>query len=94
MPEGGGKMGTAKTATARVLIDPEVKKDAEAILKELGLSVSNSFELFYRQVIAHRGLPFDLQIPSERTMKAIERSRAGKGKTFSTAKKLFDDLGI
>ena len=87
-------MGTTKTSTARALIDPNIKEQAEAILKELGLSVSNSFELFYRQVIAHRGLPFDLQIPTEKTMKAIERSRAGKGKTFSTAQKLFDDLGI
>jgi len=87
-------MGTIKTSTARALIDPQIKKQAEAILKELGLSVSNSFELFYRQVIAHRGLPFDLQIPNEKTIKAIERSRAGKGKTFPDAQKLFDDLGI
>ncbi|MCP4667028.1 MAG: type II toxin-antitoxin system RelB/DinJ family antitoxin [Deltaproteobacteria bacterium] len=87
-------MGTTKTSTARALIDPDIKKQAEAILKELGLSVSNSFELFYRQVIAHRGLPFDLQIPTEKTMQAIERSRTGKGKTFSTAQNLFDDLGI
>ena len=87
-------MGTTKTSTARALIDPKTKEQAEAILKELGLSVSNSFELFYRQVIAHRGLPFDLQIPNEKTMRAIERSRAGNGKTFSTAQKLFDDLGI
>ncbi len=75
-------------------MDPEVKKQAEAILKELGLSVSKSFELFYRQVIAQRGLPFELHVPNEKTMKAIESSRQGKGKTFSTAQELFDDLGI
>ena len=87
-------MGTNKTATARALIDPEIKKQAEAILKKMGLSVSNSFELFYRQVIAHRGLPFDLSIPSEKTMRAIQNSRKGKGKKFSTSQELFDDLGI
>ncbi|MBW1768894.1 MAG: type II toxin-antitoxin system RelB/DinJ family antitoxin [Deltaproteobacteria bacterium] len=32
--------------------------------------------------MAHRGLPFDLQIPNENTIKAIERSRAGKGETL------------
>jgi hypothetical protein len=32
-------MGTTKTASARALIDPRIKKDAEAILKELGLGI-------------------------------------------------------
>ena len=87
-------MGTTKTASARALIDPHIKREAEAILKELGLSVSKSFEIYYRQIIAHRGLPFELQIPKDKTMKAIENSRQSKGKTFSSTKDLFDDLGI
>ena len=87
-------MSTTKTSTARALLDPEVKKQAEAILKELGLSVSKSFELFYRQVIAQRGLPFELHVPNEKTRKAVEASRQGKGKRFSTTQELFDDLGI
>ena len=87
-------MGTTKSATARALIDPEVKKEAESILKELGLSVSNAYELFYRQVIVNRGLPFELKVPNEKTMKAIENSRQGKGKKFSTEEELFEDLGI
>ena len=87
-------MRTAKTATARALIDPEIKAKAETILKELGLSVSNAYELFYRQVIAQRGLPFELHIPNEKTMEAIENSRKGHGKRFSTPDDLFADLGI
>ena len=87
-------MGTTKTATARALIDPDVKIQAESILKDLGLSVSKSFELFYRQVIAQRGLPFELQVPNQKTMKAIENSRQGRGKRFKTSQELFDDLGI
>ncbi|MEA3361161.1 MAG: type II toxin-antitoxin system RelB/DinJ family antitoxin [Thermodesulfobacteriota bacterium] len=87
-------MGTTKTATARALLDPEVKEQAEAILNGLGLSVSKSFELFYRQVIAQRGLPFELRVPNEKTMNAIENSRQGKGETFTSPQELFDDLGI
>ena len=87
-------MGTTKTASARALIDPIIKKQAEEILGELGLSVSKSFELFYRQVIANRGLPFELHVPNEKTMRAIENSRQGKGKTFSSSDELFEDLGI
>lgn len=92
--DGGCKIGTTKTATARALLDPKVKEEAEEILKRLGLSVSKSFELFYRQVIAQRGLPFELHIPNEKTMKAIESSREGKGQRFSSAQELFDDLEI
>jgi len=87
-------MGTTKTASARALIDPIIKKQAEEILGGLGLSVSKSFELFYRQVIANKGLPFELHVPNEKTMRAIENSRQGKGKTFSSSDKLFEDLGI
>jgi DNA-damage-inducible protein J len=87
-------MGTTKTATARALIDPLVKKEAEAILKEIGLSVSNSVELFYRQVVAQRALPFELQVPNKTTMKAIRDSRAGKGRRFFNTEDLFKDLGI
>jgi DNA-damage-inducible protein J len=87
-------MGTTKSALVRALIDPKIKKEAEAILKGLGLSVSKSFELYYRQIVAHRGLPFELQIPNGKTMKDIEISRQGKGKSISSAKELYDDLGI
>jgi DNA-damage-inducible protein J len=87
-------MTTTKTASARALLDPQVKKQAEEIIKELGLSVSKAYELFYRQVIAHHGLPFELKIPREQTMKAIENSRQGKGKKFGTVKALLKDLEI
>ncbi|MFH1243708.1 MAG: type II toxin-antitoxin system RelB/DinJ family antitoxin [Pseudomonadota bacterium] len=87
-------MATNKTATARALIDPKIKKEAEALLKEMGLSVSKSFELFYRQIIAQGGLPFEIRVPNQKTMRAIENSREGKGKTFSTPQDLFEDLGI
>jgi DNA-damage-inducible protein J len=58
------------------------------------LSVSNALELFYRQIIAHRGLPFEVRMANEESMKAIEDSMAGKGKRFSAASELYKNLGI
>ncbi len=47
-------------------LTPEIKEKAEAILKELGISISAAYEMFYRQIIAHQGIPFDLHVPQIR----------------------------
>ncbi len=47
-----------------------------------------------QEVIGHGGLPFEIRVPNQKTMKAIENSREDKGKTFSTPQDLFEDLGI
>jgi DNA-damage-inducible protein J len=69
-------------------------KNKLVLLKEMVLSISNLMGLFYRWVMAQRGLPFELQVPNNKAMKAIRNSRAGKGRRFSSAEELFKDLGI
>ncbi len=87
-------MSSVKTTTARTRIRPDIKSEAESILHDLGLSVSTAFELFYRQIILNRGLPFDVRIPNAPTRKAIEDARKGHGEKFATTDALFKDLGI
>ena len=52
----------------------------------LHIGISNSY--------GRQKYKFGLHIPNEKTMKAIENSRQGKGKEFSTPQELFNDLGI
>ena len=73
-------------------IAPELKADAEAILEKLGLSVSDVIRLTFRQIVARRGLPFDVKIPNEETLAAIEQSRRMKVTRRKSAKELFDEL--
>jgi len=87
-------MSLAKTATARARIQPDIKNEAEGIIHDLGLSVSMAFELFYRQIILHRGMPFDIRLPNETTVKAIGAARKGHGDKFASTDALFKDLGI
>ena len=68
-----------KTATITVRLDPQVKKNAEAVLKALGLTTSQAVNLFFTQVSLHKGIPFDVHIPNEATVKAIEEGLAGRG---------------
>lgn len=87
-------MSSVKTTTARARIRPDIKAEAESIIHDLGLSVSTAFDLFYRQIILNRGLPFDVRIPNETTRRAIEDARRGCGERFATREALFKDLGI
>jgi len=87
-------MSSVKTTTARARIRPDIKTEAERIIHDLGLSVSTAFELFYRQIILNRGLPFDVRIPNVTTRRAIEDARKGHGERFVTTEALFKDLGI
>jgi putative transposase len=56
-------------------LTPEVKRKAENILKELGIPMSTAHEMFYRQIIAHKGLPFDERVPPSETANAISNAQ-------------------
>ena len=84
----------AKTAMTHARLTPEVKRQAETILKQLGISISAAQEMFYRQIIANQGIPFDLRIPNDKTIQAMEEARKGRGKKYASVKDLFDDLGL
>jgi DNA-damage-inducible protein J len=83
----------AKTATTHARLTPEIKKEAEDILKKLGISISAAYEMFYRQIIAHDGLPFELRIPNKKTLDAMNSARNGEGKKYDDVDGLFKDLG-
>ena len=55
----------AKTANLYARIEPELKEQAEAILSALGIPVSNAINMFYKQIILQRGIPFELKLPQE-----------------------------
>ena len=61
-PRRGDKM--TKTANLYARIEPELKAKAESILGGLGVPVSNAINMFYRQIVIHRGLPFAVQFPA------------------------------
>lgn len=69
----------AKTETIRARVEPELKHEAEAILKALGLSATDAITMFYRQVTVHRGLPFDVRLPNAETVEALEQAETGEG---------------
>ena len=77
--------------TAR--IDSEIKKEAEDILKRLGLNSSTAIGLFYKNVIINKGLPFKLRLDSiepvsdaeQKDIEKILKKRSNKDKEIVRA---------
>ena len=65
-----------KSANLYARIEPEVKEQAESILSALGIPASDAINVFYKQIILQRGLPFDVKIPSSRPVDMSSLSEA------------------
>lgn len=52
----------AKNVQLTATVDEDVKNAAARILQEIGLSTSSAIEIFLRQVIRQRGIPFELSL--------------------------------
>ena len=51
------------TSAINIQVDSETKKQATAVLSDLGWSMSTAINLFLRQVIKRDGLPFEVVNP-------------------------------
>lgn len=56
----------ARTSNVFTRVEPDIKNQAEAVLNQLGISMSSAVEMFLRQVILQRGIPFEMKLPANR----------------------------
>lgn len=82
----------SENTVVRARIDERIKKEAEAVLAAIGLSVSDAFRLLMVRVAAEKALPFDPLVPNKKTIKAIEAARRGKLASVGSAKNLLRRL--
>ena len=52
-----------KSANVTARVQPEIKRQAEAILDRIGLPVSVLIDTLYRQIIMTGGIPYPLIVP-------------------------------
>ena len=85
----------SKTSTVRARMEPQLKEKAERVFSRLGLTSTQAITLFYKQVEIRNGLPFDLVIPNETTLKTFDDTDAGKNLVVcKDADDMFRKLGI
>ena len=58
----------ARTANIFARVEPEIKEQAEKVLEQLGIPMSNAIGLFLRQVVFQRGIPFDMKLPQNKPL--------------------------
>ena len=80
----------AKTANLYARIEPELKEEAESILAMLGIPASNAINMFYKQIILQRGLPFEVKLPQ--SMKPLDMHALTQEQLDAELQKGYDDV--
>ena len=65
----------SKSDVVRARIEPKVKRDAENILKRLGVSHSTFINMSYRAVVEEGGIPLSLHVPNRETAAVLRDAR-------------------
>lgn len=54
----------ARTSNIFARVEPELKEQAEQVLSQLGIPMSNAVSMFLHQVVLQRGIPFEMKLPN------------------------------
>lgn len=82
------------TTNLNIRTDKDVKKQADQIFSELGLTMTTAINIFLRTTIRENGIPFPLKLdtPNEITASAIEEGRRIASDTGVKGYTSIDDL--
>lgn len=86
-------------ATINIRVDEGLKKDSEKILSDLGMGMTTAMTIFLKAVVRTNGIPFSLEIPNSKTLKAFKEadeisSGKVKAKRYSSSAELRKDLKV
>ena len=86
------------TVNMSIRMDTELKKQADAMLADMGLNMTTAMNMFLRQVVRQGKIPFEIaDIPNSETlaaMKEVDDMINGKipAKKYTSTDELFKDL--
>ncbi len=82
--------------TVQIRVTPELKKQAEAVFKAIGLKTSEAIRLFLQQAVNSGGLPFQptCKQPNAETREAMKELEQGRGERFKNTDELFKSWDV
>ncbi|MGD9887874.1 MAG: type II toxin-antitoxin system RelB/DinJ family antitoxin [Halothiobacillaceae bacterium] len=85
----------AATAFVWVRIDETLKNEADAVLADMGLTVSDVVRIALTKIAKEKALPFDICTPNALTAETLAKSERGEDVHHAKdADDLFEQLGI
>jgi DNA-damage-inducible protein J len=82
-----------------IRMDDDIKRQAQHLFAEFGLDMTTAINMFLRQAIRERRIPFELKldIPNAETLAAIEeiqqmKKNSSKGEAYSDVDEMMQDL--
>ena len=91
-------MAKSNTSNISIRMDSKLKAAAEELYEELGMNLSTAFNIFVRQSLRERGIPFKITegTPNQETVSAmLEAERIAKNpnvKGYRDVDEFFADL--
>lgn len=79
-------------STITVRVDEELKKEAVALYKDLGMDMSTAINIFLKQSVQTQGIPFPIRRFNKKTERAFLEAEQGQTKVFDSVDELFEDL--
>ncbi len=73
---------TARRQTS-IKVDPVAWDEAKEIFKEYNLTVTDAINIFLNKVKLTKGLPFDIKLPNDETLKAMQEVEDEIGDTIN-----------
>lgn len=82
-----------RSDTIHATVDKQTKEKAQGILHDLGMSMSEAIAVYFKQIVLHKGLPFEVKIPNQETVDTIKKAAKGiEVESFASVEELFEDL--
>ncbi|MCI8444634.1 MAG: type II toxin-antitoxin system RelB/DinJ family antitoxin [Clostridia bacterium] len=89
----------AKTDTLNIRIEPELKKEVEGTLNDLGMNIAEAVTIFLKQVVLTDSIPFAIKKPkfSDDMLEAIAEAdeilkNPDKYKSYNNLGEILEDI--
>lgn len=77
------KENEMRTEIVKSRVEPEVKREATKILDAMDMTMSSAFNLFLKQLIIEKRIPFEIKLPNAETIEAIKAAQRGEVRRVS-----------
>lgn len=85
--------------STNIKIDPELKRQAQALFNEMGMTLTTAINIFLKQAVRENAIPFKvgLNVPNEETLAAIAEGEEllknpSLGKSYNDVDEMMKEL--